>query len=87
MKHEVCWHANAWEDYLYFQQHDKKLVKKTHQLLKDIDRQPFSGQGKPEALKHHLQGFWSRRINREHRLVYCVAQQRIIIAACRYHYE
>lgn len=87
MKHEICWHPQAWDDYLYLQKNDKKLLKRLHDLLKDIDRHPFSGQGKPEPLKHSLQGFWSRRINREHRLVYTINKKCIIIAACRYHYD
>ena len=66
---------------------DKKLYKKIVELLKDIDRSPFAGSGKPEPLKHDLSGFWSRRINDEHRLVYTVTDDEIIVAACKYHYE
>jgi len=76
----------AWEDYLYWQQFDKKLLKKINSLIKDIKRTPFDGLGKPEALKFELQGCWSRRINQEHRLVYEVLDDAIHIIACRYHY-
>jgi len=76
----------AWEDYLYWQQFDKKLLKKINSLIKDIKRTPFDGLGKPEALKFELQGCWSRRINQEHRLIYEVLDDAIHIIACRYHY-
>ena len=76
----------AWEDYGYWQSHDKKLLKKINSLLKEIKRNPFEGTGKPEALKHELQGCWSRRINQEHRLVYEVFDTQINVLACRYHY-
>lgn len=77
----------AWEDYLYWQEIDKKVLKRINKLIKEIERTPFEGIGKPEPLKHQLQGFWSRRITEEHRLVYEVADNEIRIAACRYHYE
>jgi len=76
----------AWEDYLYWQRTDPKLVERIHELIKDISRNPYSGIGKPEPLKHALQGFWSRRINGEHRIVYRVAQGAILIAQLCYHY-
>ncbi len=76
----------AWEDYLYWQTHDKKILKKINILIKEIKRTPFEGTGKPEPLKHILQGCWSRRINHEHRLVYEVFDDRIHILSCRYHY-
>lgn len=76
----------AWEDYIYWQQTDKKNLKKINQLIKDIKRDPFEGIGKPEPLKHELSGFWSRRITDEHRLVYEVVNSSIAIASCRYHY-
>ena len=76
----------AWEDYCYWQQHDKKILKKINTLLKEIKRDPYTGQGKPEPFKFELQGCWSRRINREHRLVYEVLDTQINILACRYHY-
>ncbi len=83
---QIVFTLNAWEDYLYWQQHDKKIVKKINQLIKEIIRDPFDGLGKPEPLKNQLSGFWSRRITSEHRLVYKVEKSSIAIIACRYHY-
>ncbi|AWK14108.1 Txe/YoeB family addiction module toxin [Candidatus Fukatsuia symbiotica] len=76
----------SWRDYLYWQQNDKKLVKRINELIKDIERTPFSGIGKPKSLKHNLSGYWSRRINEEHRLIYKIDDTRIVIISCRYHY-
>lgn len=76
----------AWEDYLYWQSYDKKILKKINTLIKDIKREPFGGIGKPESLKYELQGYWSRRITDEHRLVYEIFEESIVIIACRYHY-
>ncbi|PHO10283.1 Txe/YoeB family addiction module toxin [Malaciobacter canalis] len=76
----------AWDDYLYWQNNDKQVLKKINQLIKDIKREPFDGIGKPEPLKHELRGFWSRRITDEHRLVYQVDESGLSIAAFRYHY-
>lgn len=76
----------AWEDYEYWQANDKSMVKKINKLLKEIERDPFSGIGKPEPLKHELAGFWSRRITGEHRLIYSMTGNTLNIAACRYHY-
>lgn len=76
----------AWEDYLYFQSTDKTLLRKINQLLKHTSRDPFNGPGKPEPLKFELSGCWSRRIDREHRLVYRVDGETLQILACRYHY-
>ena len=76
----------AWEDYTYWQQNDKKLAKKINELIKDIKRTPIEGIGKPEGLKYDLAGKWSRRINDEHRLIYQVEGNNLIIYACRYHY-
>lgn len=76
----------AWEDYLYWQKTDKKLLNKTNELIKAIIRTPFEGIGKPEPLKHGLAGYWSRRISDEHRLVYKVHDDCLLIAQCRYHY-
>ena len=76
----------AWEDYLYWQATDKKQLKRTNNLIKDIQRTPFKGIGTPESLKFHLSGFWSRRIDEKHRLVYAVTDEAILIASCRYHY-
>ena len=77
----------SWEDYLYWQKIDKKKVKKINDLLKDISRSPFEGIGKPEALKHKYAGFWSRRINDEHRLIYRFIDDEIQILKCRHHYD
>ena len=76
----------AWEDYLYWQKTDKKMLKKINEILKDIDRHPYEGIGKPEALKHSLSGYWSRRINLEHRCVYRIETNEIQIAQLRHHY-
>lgn len=82
----LSWADLAWDDYLYWQQTNKKILKRINTLIKDIKRQPFEGIGDPEPLKHNWSGYWSRRINREHRLVYKVSNQAIIIVQCRYHY-
>jgi len=76
----------AWDSYLYWQKTDKTIVKRINTLIKDIQRTPFEGIGKPEALKYALSGFWSRRINDEHRIVYKVTENNILIAQLRYHY-
>lgn len=78
--------SHAWEDYKYWQQTDKKIVKKINDLLKDISRNPYEGIGKPEPLKHSFSGYWSRRITDEHRLVYWVEDEIIQVAQVRYHY-
>ncbi len=77
----------SWEDYLYWQKTNKKYVKRINALLKDIARMPFSGLGKPEPLKYKYKGFWSRRIDGEHRLIYTVRDDEILIAKCRFHYD
>lgn len=76
----------AWEEYMYWQNTDKQILKKINQLIKDIKREPFEGVGKPEPLKYELSGFWSRRISDEHRLVYEVSDNYIAIVSCRFHY-
>jgi toxin YoeB len=83
----INWHDQAWEDYIYWQGNDKQMLKRINALIKDILRNPFSGIGKPELLKHEWSGFWSRRINDEHRLVYTIKDGNLIIAQCRYHYD
>jgi toxin YoeB len=83
----ILFSAQAWEDYLHWQQTDKRLIKKINELLKDISRDPHSGIGKPEPLKFALSGYWSRRITDEHRLVYKVDGNTIKVAQARYHYE
>ncbi|MDH1601870.1 MULTISPECIES: Txe/YoeB family addiction module toxin [Empedobacter] len=77
----------SWEDYLYWQKTDKSKFKKINELIKGIARNPFDGLGKPEALKHKYAGFWSRRIDHEHRLIYRVVEDEIQIAKCRFHYD
>lgn len=77
---------HAWEDYLYWQKTDKQVVKRINSLIRDIQRRPFEGIGKPEALKHGLTGYWSRRIDPEHRIVYKVKGNAVFIAQLRYHY-
>jgi len=81
------WTDRAWEDYLYWQEQNRKIAAKINRLLKDIERNPFDGLGKPESLKFEYQGAWSRRIDEEHRLVYAVENGRMIIIACRFHYS
>lgn len=76
----------SWADYVFWQENDKRFIKRINELIKEIERTPFTGIGKPEPLKHHLSGYWSRRINEEHRLIYLVEQDRMIILSCRYHY-
>ena len=79
--------SNAWEDYLYWQNTDKKILKRINSLIKEIQRSPTDGIGKPERLKHGLSGYWSRRINDEHRIVYICKDDTLLIAQLRYHYE
>lgn len=82
----ISWAEKAWEDYLYWQSIDRKTLKRINTLLQEISRQPFEGIGDPEPLKHQWSGYWSRRIDREHRLVYKVTAENIIVVQCRYHY-
>ncbi len=83
---KLTFDPGAWEDYLYWQSVDRAQVKRINLLIKDITRHPFEGIGSPEALKHDWSGFWSRRIDQEHRLVYRVLSDAILIAQCRFHY-
>jgi len=83
----INWHLQAWEDYVYWQANDRRILKRINVLIKEILRNPFDGIGKPEPLKFEWSGFWSRRINDEHRLVYKVKDRQVIIAQCRYHYD
>ena len=78
---------DAWEDYLYWQTQDKKILKRINQLLQDIERNGYNGIGKPEPLRGDLSGFWSRRIDDEHRIVYRVNEDRVEIIQCRGHYD
>jgi len=77
----------SWDDYLFWQETDKKMLQRINDLLKDISRNPFSGIIKPEPLKYKYKGFWSRRINEEHRLIYQFRDGEILIAKCRFHYD
>jgi toxin YoeB len=84
----LLWSDEAWEDYVYWQQNDQKVLQNINDLIRDIRRDPFKGLGKPEPLKHSLAGWWSRRITREHRLVYRVSGRNaelLEIIQCRYH--
>jgi toxin YoeB len=84
---KIVFSKNSWEDYLSWQAEDKKILKKINELIKDIQRTPYEGIGKPEPLKYDLTGLWSRRIDREHRLVYQVSGEDLLIYSCRYHYD
>lgn len=86
LRKRIQWDADAWEDYLYWQSQDRKVLKKINQLVKDISRSPFEGIGKPEPLKENLSGFWSRRIDDEHRLIYTLEGENVLIFSCRGHY-
>ena len=83
----ISFTPQAWEDYLYWQTTDKKMVQRINLLIKDITRSPFEGKGKPEPLKHELSGLWSRRITEEHRLVYQVSENVLTLTQCRFHYD
>lgn len=76
----------AWDDYLYWQRQDRRMVERINKLIKEVQREPFAGVGKPEPLKHALAGYWSRRITDEHRTVYKIAGDSLLIAQLRYHY-
>jgi len=82
----IIFSEQAWEDYIHWQKTDRRMLDRVNLLIKDTCRSPFEGVGKPEPLKHALKGFWSRRINEEHRLVYSVQEDALLIAQCRYHY-
>ena len=83
---KLVFSETAWEDYLYWQKTDAKTLARINQLIREASRQPFCGIGKPEPLKHALKGYWSRRINDEHRFVYKVSDEALLIAQLRYHY-
>lgn len=83
----LSWTREAWSDYLYWQTQDKKTLKRINRLILDTQRSPFEGIGKPEPLKENLAGFWSRRIDDTHRLIYAVDNNQLAIISCRYHYE
>lgn len=84
---KLTFSSRAWEEYLYWQKTDKAMLKRINALIKDTTGDPFEGIGKPEPLKHSLSGYWSRRINDEHRFVYKVSDDQLLIAQLRYHYE
>ena len=86
MSKKVVFESSAFNDFNNWAKLDKKIYRKIVALIKDIDRSPFTGLGKPEALKYDLSGYWSRRIDNEHRLIYQVTNESIIIVACKYHY-
>jgi toxin YoeB len=83
----ITFSTNAWDDYVSWQGEDKKILKKINDLIKDIKCNPFDGIGKPEPLRFDLSGYWSRRIDKEHRLVYKVVDDDLLIYSCRYHYD
>ena len=83
---KLAWDKNGWSDYLYWQNQDRKTLKRINKVLEDVMRNPFDGIGKPEPLKENLSGYWSRRIDEANRLVYKVEENYIIVISCRYHY-
>ena len=83
---KIVFADRGWEDFTYWVENDRKMAARIVRLIKDIEREPFEGLGKPEPLRHDLTGFWSRRITYEHRLVYAVDKERVLIAQARYHY-
>lgn len=83
---KLIFSENAWDDYVYWQRKNPKIFKRINNLIKDIQRQPFEGVGKPEPLKHNFSGYWSRRITDEHRIIYKIEDNSIMIAQLRYHY-
>jgi toxin YoeB len=87
MPSRLTWTQAAWEDYLYWQAQDRKKLKRINRLINECLRTPYEGVGKPEPLRENLAGFWSRRIDEEHRLVYCVDGDDLVVIACRYHYD
>lgn len=87
MTRQLAWTEAAWSDYLYWQGQDRKTLKRINQLIKETQRNPFEGIGKPEPLKESLSGFWSRRIDDTNRLVYAVDDDYLTVIACRYHYK
>jgi toxin YoeB len=83
---DLFWDKTAWDDYIYWSENDQRIQLRINDLIKECQRTPFSGTGRPEPLRQNLSGFWSRRINDEHRLVYKVEEGILYIAQCRYHY-
>lgn len=83
----IIFSKNAWEEYVSWQNENKQILKKINELIREVQRTPYEGTGKPEPLKYELAGLWSRRINLEHRLVYSVTGEDVFIYSCRYHYD
>ena len=83
----ICFVPRAWDDYVFWQGQDKRTLKRINQLIEACVREPFAGIGKPEPLRENLSGYWSRRIDDTHRLVYCIDAQALVVIACRYHYQ
>ena len=83
----IVFTPSAWNDYIWFQDNDRKLLRRINLLIQDATREPFGGIGKPEPLKADLSGYWSRRVDERHRLIYAVAADELIIVACRFHYD
>ena len=83
---QVLWHESGWDDYIWWQSQDKKTLKRINAIIKDMQRTPYEGLGKPEPLKENLTGWWSRRIDEANRIVYRVKDNALVIAACRNHY-
>ena len=83
---KLVFSEHAWEDYLYWQKTDKKILKRINELIQDIQRNKYEGKAKPEPLRHTLSGYWSRRITNEHRIVYKIEENKVLIAQLRYHY-
>lgn len=84
----LAWTPHAWEDYLYWHKHDKRMLRRVNELIREVLRSPFEGLGRPEPLRHDLAGYWSRRVDSEHRLVYAfdAAKDKVTILQCRFHY-
>jgi toxin YoeB len=83
---KLIFSENAWDDYLYWQKIDQKIMKRINTLIREIQRSPFDGIGKPEPLKHDFSGYWSRRIDDEHRIIYKIEKNSVLIVQLRYHY-
>jgi toxin YoeB len=83
----LTWLPGGWEDYLWWQEHDRKGLARVNEIIRDTLRNPFAGIGKPEPLRGNLKGWWSRRITQEHRLVYCVENKTVLVMQCRFHYS
>ena len=83
----LLWEERAWQEYLYWQKQDKRTLKRINAIIKDIQREAFTGIGKPEPLRENLSGYWSRRIDEVNRIVYCKQDENILIISCKGHYE